>query len=124
MKYSGKQWSNMPKHDPKVRLLHMREYAQKAIAMADGQTRNDMESDEKLRLALTHLVELVGEAASRVPNEIQQRHPEIPWPKVIGMRHRLIHGYDFVDNDILWETIKGSLSGLVNSLDRILEEYV
>jgi uncharacterized protein with HEPN domain len=112
----------MPRHDPRVRLLHMREYAQKAVAMAQGQTREDLAKDEKLRLALTRLVELVGEAATHVPAEIQQQHPEIPWPKVIGMRHRLIHGYDFVDDDVLWDTITGSLPGLVDALDRCLGE--
>jgi len=82
----------MPRRDPKVRLLHMRDYARKAVAMIEGQTRDDLDSDEKLRLALTHLVELVGEAASKVPVEVQSQYPEIPWPKVISMRHRLIHG--------------------------------
>ena len=84
----------MPRRDPKVRLLHMRDYARKAVAMIEGQTRDDLDSDEKLRLALTHLVELVGEAASKVPVEVQSQYPEIPWPKVISMRHRLIHGKD------------------------------
>ena len=110
----------MPRRDPKVRLLHMRDYARKAVAMVEGQTRNDLDSDEKLRLALTHLVELVGEAASKVAVEVQSQHPEIPWPKVISMRHRLIHGYDFVDYDILWNTIKQSLPGLIDKLNLIL----
>ena len=48
----------MPNHDPKVRLLHMRDHARKAVAMVEGQARRDLDSDEKLRLALTHLVEL------------------------------------------------------------------
>jgi len=99
----------MPRHDPGVRLLHMRDYARKALQMIEGPTHNDLDSDEKLRLALTHLVELIGEAASHVPVEIQSQYPEIPWPKASGMRHRLIHGYDFVDYDILWNTITGSL---------------
>ena len=110
----------MPRRDPKVRLLHMRDYARKAVAMIEGQTRTDLDSDEKLRLALTHLVELVGEAASKVPVEVQSKHPEIPWLKVISMRHRLIHGYDFVDYDILWNTIKQSLPGLIDKLNLIL----
>ena len=112
----------MSRRDPKVRLLHMRDYAQKAVAMVEGQTRASLDSDEKLRLALTHLVELVGEAAGHVPTEIQAQYPEIPWPKAISMRHRLIHGYDFVDYDILWDTITQSLPGLIETLDRILGE--
>ncbi len=112
----------MPRRDPRVRLQHMRDYARKAIAMVEGQTRDDLNTDEKLRLALTHLVELVGEAAGQVPSDVQAQYPEIPWPKVIGMRHRLIHGYDFVDYDILWNTIRASLPGLIETLNRILGE--
>ena len=112
----------MPRHDPKVRLQHMREYAQKALAMIQGQKREDLENDEKLRLALTRLVELIGEAANQVPAEIKDLYPEIPWPKIIGMRHRLIHGYDFVDDDILWNTITGNLPSLIETLSGILGE--
>jgi len=112
----------MSRRNPKVRLLHMRDYAQKAVAMVEGQTRGDLDSDEKLRLALTHLVELIGEAASQVPAGVQAGYPQIPWPKVIGTRHRLIHGYDSVDYDILWDTVTGSLPGLIGTLNQILGE--
>ena len=111
----------MSRRDPTVRLLHMRDYARKAVAMAAGQTREDLDDDEKLCLALTHLVELVGEAASHVPKEIQARYEQIPWSKVISMRHRLIHGYDFVDYTILWDTIGQNLPTLIDTLDRILD---
>jgi uncharacterized protein with HEPN domain len=94
----------MPQRDPRVRLLYMLDYARKAVAMVQGQRREDLDHDEKLRFALTHVIELIGEAASQVPPEVQKRYPEIPWPKVISMRHRLIHGYDFVDYDILNDT--------------------
>jgi uncharacterized protein with HEPN domain len=73
----------------------MRDYAQKALAMVEGQTREDLDRDEKLRLALTHLVELVREAASQVPAGVRKGYPEVPWTKAIAMRHRLVHGYDF-----------------------------
>ena len=112
----------MSKRDPKVRLMHMRDYARKALDMVQGQSRNYLNTDEKLCLALTHLVELIGEAASQVPQEIQSQYPQIPWPKVIGTRHRLIHGYDAVDYDLLWDTITGSQPGLVDTLSSILGE--
>ncbi len=110
----------MLRPDLRVRLLHMRDYARKALAMAEGQRREDLGLDEKLCLALTHLVELVGEAAARVPADVQAEYPEIPWPKVIGMCHRLIHGYDSVDHSILWDTIAGNLPGLLETLNHIL----
>ena len=110
----------MSQHDPMVRLLHMRDFAQKVVRMAQGQTRDDLDRDEKLLYALTRLVELIGEAASRLPLDVRQQHPQIPWAKITGMRNRLIHGYDSVDCDILWQTITVSLPALIAKLDAIL----
>jgi uncharacterized protein with HEPN domain len=73
-----------------------------------------------LRLALTHLVELVGEAATQVAPETQAQYPEIPWPKIISTRNRLIHGYDYVDDNILWDTLSINLPELLSQLERIL----
>ena len=53
-----------------------------------------------LNLSLVRLIEIVGEAANRVSSEGQAQFPDIPWSQIIGMRHRLIHGYDNVDFDI------------------------
>jgi len=100
----------------------MRDYARRAVEMVKGQDRGDLDSDEKLRLALTHLVELVGEAANQVPAQMRAQYPQIPWPEVISTRHRLIHGYDFVDYDILWDTIIYNLPDLIRLLDDILGE--
>ncbi len=110
----------MSNRDPLVRLLHMRDYARKAISMASGKTRDDLCKDEMLRLALTHLVELVGEAASQYPRELQAQHPQIPWPKLVGMRNKLIHGYDFIDYDILWDAITLNLPQLLPELEKII----
>lgn len=112
----------MSRRDPKVRLLHMQDYARRAVDMVQGKRREDLDSNEMLRLALTHLVELVGEAASQVPTDVQAQYPQIPWPEVIGMRHRLIHGYDLVDYDVLWDTILINLPRLIATLDEILKE--
>ncbi len=75
-----------------------------------------------MELALIRLVEIVGEASARVSSEIQTKHPSIPWPQVIGMRNRLIHGYDSVDLDILWDTIVVDLPPLIAELGKILGE--
>ena len=74
-----------------------------------------------LRLALTRLVELIGEAASRVPPGTQAQYSEISWEKIVSMRNRLIHGYDFVDNDILWDTLRVNLPELLTELGAILD---
>ncbi len=110
----------MPRHDPSVRMLHMRDFAEKALAMCAGRTRSDMDADEMFSLAVTRLIELVGEAASHVPREVQQSYPQIPWPKVVGIRNRLIHGYDYVDYDIVWNVVHNDLPQLLETLNAIL----
>lgn len=88
--------------------------------MARRYSRRELETNRMLQLALTRLVEIIGEAASRVSHETRSRYPEIPWAEIIGMRNRLIHGYDFVDLNILWNTVKIDLPPLIEQLERIL----
>ncbi len=85
----------------RVRLDHMLDHAREAITLTRGKTRADLDSDRLLSLALVRLLEIVGEAAGRVSKEECALHPEIPWPQIIGLRNRLIHGYDAVDHNIL-----------------------
>ncbi|HBH27730.1 MAG TPA: hypothetical protein DDX99_02640 [Desulfofustis sp.] len=83
----------------------MIDHIEEAAALAQVRTREDLESDRLFFLALLKLVEIVGEAATRVSRETQVAYSEIPWREIIGTRNRLIHGYDAVDCDILWEIV-------------------
>ena len=111
----------MTQHDDKVRLRHMLDYSRKATAMIQGRTREDLDTDEMLSLALTRAVEIIGEAAARVSPAIQQNHPLIPWPQIVGLRNRLIHGYDAVDLDILWNIVQSDLPPLIEQLETAIE---
>ena len=75
----------------------MLDHAQEAITLTRGKARADLDSDRVLNLALVRLLEVVGEAAGRVSEEERARYPEIPWPQIVGLRNRLIHGCDAVD---------------------------
>lgn len=110
----------MPSPEDIVRVRHMLDHAREAIAMIEHRSRTDLESDRMLQLSLVRLVEIVGEAAARVTPALQQEHPEIPWASIRGMRDRLIHGYDFVDYDVLWQTITSDLPDLVTLLSSML----
>jgi uncharacterized protein with HEPN domain len=110
----------MSQRDLTVPLHHMLDHAQEAIQMAGGRTRQDLDRDRQLNLSLVHLLEIVGEAAGRIPKEEQARNLEIPWPEIISLRNRLIHGYDQVDFDVLWTIIAEDLPPLVKSLKKIL----
>ena len=98
----------------------MRDYALDGIAMIRGRSGADLENEVMLRLALERVVTVVGEAAARLSTEFRESHPEVPWPLMIGMRNRLVHGYDDVALATLWETASQSLPALVSQLDAIL----
>lgn len=76
-----------------------------------------------MNLALTRLIEIMGEAANRVPDSVQEQYPELPWMQMITARNRLIHGYDSVDFDILWAIVKNDLPPVIQDLKRILDGY-
>jgi uncharacterized protein with HEPN domain len=111
----------MSQHDPLVALRHMLDHAREALVLVRGRERGDLDQNRLLQLALSRLVEIIGEAAGRVPPEIQDRHPSLPWREAIGARNRLIHGYDFVDLDILWEIVSTDLPQLVLQVEKVIE---
>ena len=111
----------MTRHDDRMRLLHMLEHAVEAVQMTREHIRADLDRDRKLNLALVRLVEIIGEAAARVTPEVRDRHPDIPRLDIIGMRNRIVHGYDQVDFDILWDVMDLHLPSLVSELQRILD---
>ena len=91
----------MSENDATIRYRHMLDNARRARDLMQGKTRADLDEENLLTLGLVRLLEVVGEAANRVPNDEQGLHPEIPWAEIIGLRNRLIHGYDSIDLDIL-----------------------
>lgn len=74
-----------------------------------------------LQDAVIRNIEIVGEAAGRVSTELVARSPEIPWREIVGMRHRLIHGYLQVNLDTVWEVIERDLPALERSLRALVE---
>jgi uncharacterized protein with HEPN domain len=105
--------------DDLVRLRHMMDSAMEAVVFIKGKSRADLDTDRVLSLALVRLLEVVGEAASRVTAATRQQMPDIPWSQIISLRHRLIHGYDSIDLDILWKILTGDLPVLIAQLRRI-----
>jgi uncharacterized protein with HEPN domain len=104
-----------------VRLRHMLDAARKTLAFTNGRSRNDLDADEQLTLAVVRLLEIIGEAAKKVTAETRAAHPEIPWREIVGTRDRLIHGYFDVDLDVVWSIATGDLPGLAAALEAILE---
>lgn len=107
--------------DPdRLRLRHMLDAAREAVTFTQGHSLADVERDRLLQLALTRLIEVIGEAASKLSPAFRRRYPVLPWPDIVGMRNRLIHGYDDVDLVILHTTIEQDLPPLIAAIEALL----
>jgi len=106
--------------DDVIRLRHMLDAAREAMEFTRGRSREDLDGDRKLVLALVKDVEIIGEAAYQVSNEVRDQMSPIPWDDIIGMRHRLVHAYFDINLDILWRTVQDDLPPLAAELERLL----
>jgi uncharacterized protein with HEPN domain len=109
----------MPK-DEIVYVGHMLDKAQEALSLVRAKTRQDYDNDTALRLALTHLIQVIGEAARRVSPKFRERHPHIPWDAIAGMRSKIVHDYMNVDEDIVWDSVTQELQPLIEDLKKIV----
>ena len=112
----------MSRRDDAVFLVDMLNHAREAVDLLGKASLDELKRDRVTELALRKLVEIVGEAASRVSPATQLDHPEIAWPQIIGVRNRLVHGYDFIDLGILWDIVRGDLPQLIEQLTPIAGE--
>jgi uncharacterized protein with HEPN domain len=109
--------------DDRVRLQHMLDAALKALRIAAGHRREDLDlEDEPLSDALVRLISVIGEAANRVSPATRSELVDIPWSDLVGMRNRLIHGYFDIDLDILWTTVQDVLPGFAQRLELALAD--
>ncbi len=110
-------------HPDEVRFRHMYDATCEALTFISGKTREDMESDRVLTLALIQLLEIIGEAANGIAADSREKHTEIPWTSIIRMWNRLIHGYFDVDREIVWQTITDDLPILQKQLEAIVKGF-
>jgi uncharacterized protein with HEPN domain len=101
-----------------IRLRHLAGAAEKAVSYAAEHSRKDLDTDELLMLALTKLVEIVGEAAKQVSDNTRDQYPDVPWSAAARMCDRLVH-HDFdINLDVLWSTVTEDLPALLEQLPR------
>ena len=112
----------MSRRDPLVAVQQMRDHAQRVLTTIATRSRDDLDSDPLLEAALTRWMEVIGEAARRVPDDFRARYPNVPWRQTTDFRNVLIHDYDTVDLDVLWQIIQERLPPLVQQLQAIIDE--
>ena len=97
-------------------LDDMIDFAEKVIAYTDGLDQTGFVASGLNYDATLRNLELIGEAATHVPDAVRADNPHIPWRLVIATRNRLIHGYLGIDNDTLWSIIRGDIPALLPNL--------
>jgi len=106
--------------DDRISIQHMIDAGREAIGFASGRTRADLNSNRMLVLSLVKSIEILGEAANKVSDELRNDYPDLPWREMVTMRNRLIHGYFDINLEIVWQTVVTELPPLLSMLEFIL----
>ncbi len=94
-------------------LVDMLESAKKALEFVEGMGYEEFASDEKTQFAVVRALEIIGEAAKKVPADMREAYPEIPWREIAGTRDKLIYDYIGVNLSVVWRMIQDDLPPLI-----------
>ena len=105
--------------DIEERFLDMLEAIQRIDKYA-ARGRQAFAADELIQTYIVHNLQILGEAAAKVSTIQQAEYPDLPWPKMIGMRNVLVHNYFNIDLDIVWQVVESELPALQEKIIRIV----
>ena len=98
----------------------MIEFAEKVISYTNGLTQERLVADELRYDAVLRNLELIGEAATHIPDHVREAHADVPWRAIVGLRNRLAHGYLDISDRVIWTTIQEAVPRLLPSLRNLL----
>ena len=97
-------------------IQHIEKYA--------AQGRENFKNNELVQSWFVRHLQIIGEAARKLPAEFKERHPEVPWTKIIGMRHILVHQYFEIDVDLVWTLVEHHLPQLKRQIETMRKDLV
>lgn len=107
-------------------IMYLRDIAQscrKILQFTEGLTQNGLIRDGKTYDAVVRNLEIIGEAAKHISDELREQLADIEWRKIAGLRDMLAHVYFGIDDDILWDVVKNRVPELVRAVEKFLSEH-
>ncbi len=108
--------------DWRLYVQDMIEFAEQAVVYAEGMDQRAFTADRRTYDATLRNIELLGEAATHVPESVREGHPQIEWRQIMATRNRVAHAYMGIDDDVIWDIIQTEIPSLLVELKRLLEE--
>ncbi|NJR63205.1 MAG: DUF86 domain-containing protein [Cyanobacteria bacterium CRU_2_1] len=101
-------------------LIDIANAIRRILRYTNGISKLELESNDEKLSAILYQITIIGEATKRLSQEVRQQHPEIPWREMAGMRDVIVHEYDQLDFDVVWDVVENKLSELLVLLDSLL----
>jgi uncharacterized protein with HEPN domain len=101
-------------------LLDIARYAQQILDFSQGMDAAQLAADTRTQAAVLYHIAVIGEAVKRLSSDFRSQHPDIPWTDIAGMRDKVIHQYDRVKLDVVWNTIQQDIPELLRLITPLL----
>ena len=108
--------------DDLIYIEHMLLYGERIVDKLQDKTKADFENDQDLKDLIVYRLQVIGEAASHISRQFQDMHSNIEWSDIIGLRHRLVHGYLDIDYGIVWNIVTIDIPALIVKLQKIIKK--
>ncbi len=105
-----------------IYVRDMLQFAKEVLCLTRGLDQSEFVNDLRVYRATLKTIEMIGEAAAKIPDSIRLSYPHIAWGEIIGTRNRVTHFYSGVDDDIIWDIVQNDIPALIPQLEKVLAD--